>query len=91
MWTTHMQAVILAAGRGSRMTELLGNQIPKCLIPIGGNPLIFYPLKALAELGFRGKGLKKFDISCNKCTQSKSRRDQSNVQCVTYYVQQMFL
>jgi NDP-sugar pyrophosphorylase family protein len=51
-----MQVVILGAGRGSRMTELLGSTIPKCLIPIAGNPLIFYPMKSLVAsgLGFKG-------------------------------------
>lgn len=48
-------AVVLAGGRGSRMSQLLGTVIPKCLVPVAGNPLIFYPLKTLHSAGFTGK------------------------------------
>lgn len=51
-----IQGVVLAAGRGSRMTQLIGTSVPKCLVPVCGNPLIFYPLKSLEAAGFRGKG-----------------------------------
>lgn len=51
-----IQGVVLAAGRGSRMTQLIGTTIPKCLVPVCGNPLIYYPLKSLEAAGFRGKG-----------------------------------
>lgn len=45
-----MQALILAAGRGSR----LGNksaEIPKCLLEVGRRPIIEHQLKTLAEAG----------------------------------------
>lgn len=58
LWTNGLQVVVLAAGRGSRMTELIGSSVPKCLIPFAGNPLLFYPLKCLATNGFSGKGNK---------------------------------
>lgn len=45
------QAVLLAAGKGSRMTELTAGK-PKCLLPIGNHPMIWYPLKMLEESGF---------------------------------------
>lgn len=53
MSVAELQAVILAAGRGSRMTELVNPLLIKCLLPICGNPLIFYSLKFLSQSGFR--------------------------------------
>jgi len=52
-----IQGVVLAAGRGSRMTQLIGTSVPKCLVPVCGNPLIYYPLKSLEAGGFRGKDI----------------------------------
>lgn len=45
-----MQAVILAAGVGSRLGEETADK-PKCLIDIGGKPLIVHQLEALADHG----------------------------------------
>ena len=45
-----MQAVILAAGVGSRLQTLTGGK-PKCLAEIGGRPLILHQLEALADQG----------------------------------------
>ncbi|XP_022918324.1 translation initiation factor eIF2B subunit gamma [Onthophagus taurus] len=45
------QPVILAAGKGSRITELTENK-PKCLLPIGGKPMVWYPLIKLENSGF---------------------------------------
>jgi choline kinase len=45
-----MQAVILAAGVGSRLTALSGGT-PKCLVEIGGRPLIMHQLEMLADHG----------------------------------------
>ncbi|HEX2781759.1 MAG TPA: phosphocholine cytidylyltransferase family protein [Gemmatimonadaceae bacterium] len=45
-----MQAVILAAGVGSRLRSLSGGK-PKCLIEVGGKPLILHQLQALADHG----------------------------------------
>lgn len=45
-----MQAVILAAGFGSRLEKVSGG-LPKCLLPIGGRPLIEHQLEALADAG----------------------------------------
>jgi choline kinase len=44
------QAVILAAGRGSRLGER-GNERPKCLTPVAGRALIDWTLDALADCG----------------------------------------
>ena len=45
-----MQAVILAAGVGSRLGQQNDNK-PKCLLDIGGKPLIMHQLEALADNG----------------------------------------
>lgn len=48
------QAVVLAAGKGSRMTEITAGK-PKCLLPVGNKPLVWYPLFKLQQTGFTGK------------------------------------
>lgn len=45
-----MQAVILAAGSGSRLT-VISHGLPKCLIPVGEKPLIQHQLEALSDAG----------------------------------------
>ncbi|XP_067846189.1 translation initiation factor eIF-2B subunit gamma [Heptranchias perlo] len=45
------QAVLMAAGGGSRMMDLTSN-IPKPLLPVGNKPLIWYPLNLIERLGF---------------------------------------
>jgi len=45
-----VQGVILAAGVGSRLTALSGGT-PKCLVEIGGRPLIMHQLEMLADHG----------------------------------------
>ncbi|XP_043475000.1 translation initiation factor eIF-2B subunit gamma [Leptopilina heterotoma] len=45
------EAVVLAAGKGSRMMELTAGK-PKCLLPIGNYPMIWYPLRLLEKTGF---------------------------------------
>ncbi|KAG5325456.1 EI2BG factor, partial [Pseudoatta argentina] len=46
------QAIVLAGGKGSRMTELTAGQ-PKCLLPIANVPMIWYPLQILERSGFK--------------------------------------
>lgn len=48
------QAVVMAAGKGSRIPEMTATK-PKCLLPVGNKPMIYYPLKLLENAGFRGK------------------------------------
>jgi len=47
-----MKAMILAAGRGTRMAPLT-DTCPKPLIPLNGKPLIVHHLEKLAKAGFR--------------------------------------
>lgn len=46
-----MKAVVMAGGLGTRMRPLLAGPINKHLMPVGGQPLIFWPLKLLAASG----------------------------------------
>lgn len=48
------QAVVLAAGRGSRFPDLTEGR-PKCLLPVGPFPLVWYPLSMLQRHGFSGE------------------------------------
>ena len=47
-----MKAIILAAGRGSRMGNLT-DESPKCLLEIYGKPLIKHQIEAITEAGIR--------------------------------------
>jgi len=51
MVTAEIQAVVLAAGKGSRMLDVTGGGV-KCMIPLAGLPLLYYPLKMLENNGF---------------------------------------
>jgi len=42
--------VILAAGRGSRMDQL-STRLPKAVLPVLGEPIIYHQLRAMAKLG----------------------------------------
>lgn len=45
-----MKAIILAAGKGTRMGALTATT-PKCLLPVNGRPILDYQLSALAAAG----------------------------------------
>lgn len=48
------QAVVLAAGRGSRLPDV-GGSVTKCLLPVGPYPVLWYSLNILETFGFQGK------------------------------------
>ena len=50
----NMKAVILAAGRGSRLGKYTDDK-PKCLIEIGGETLLDRELRLLSELGIKAQ------------------------------------
>ncbi|XP_066993456.1 translation initiation factor eIF2B subunit gamma [Anabrus simplex] len=52
MVTCEFQAVVMAGGKGSRMTEITAGR-PKCLLPIGNQPMVWYPLRMLEQAGFQ--------------------------------------
>ena len=52
--TSDLQPIIMAAGKGTRMSELLSNQ-PKCLLQVGNKPMIQYPLEMLIKANFKCK------------------------------------
>src|SRR5512135_2371220 len=47
-----VKAILLAAGLGTRLRPLT-NTTPKCLVPIGGRPLLDYWIDRLVEAGVR--------------------------------------
>ena len=51
-----MKAIILAAGRGSRMGSLT-EDIPKCLVKLKGKPLIEWQIEALKKAGIEEIGI----------------------------------
>lgn len=58
MTSTDFQAIVLAGGRGSRLTELIESSehsTPKCLLPVVDKPMIYYPINALVQADFVGK------------------------------------
>lgn len=54
VWQMEFQAVVMAAGGGSRMTDLTSS-VPKPLLPVGNRPLLWYPLNLLERAGFEGE------------------------------------
>ena len=51
-----MRAIILAAGRGSRLGHL-GDDRPKCFVELDGKPLIEYQMAALRRGGVGEVGI----------------------------------
>ena len=46
-----MKAVILAAGKGTRMSPLT-EKVPKVLVEVNGKPFLHYVIKNLSKAGF---------------------------------------
>lgn len=66
-----MQAIILAAGRGSRLNDATADR-PKCLVELRGRPLLLHQMEALtagdagplgAVRGYRGDRLEAFGLT----------------------------
>ena len=53
MSSHQLTAVVMSAGKGSRICELTANT-PKCLVPVANKPIIYYPLEALIRADFNG-------------------------------------
>jgi choline kinase len=51
-----MKAVILAAGRGSRMKRLT-DECPKCLLELNGQPLLKWQIEAIRQAGIEEIGI----------------------------------
>lgn len=47
-----MKAVILAAGKGTRLEPLI-DDAPKCMLPLAGRPILEYVIKAAGKAGVR--------------------------------------
>jgi histidinol-phosphate phosphatase family protein len=45
------RAVLVAGGRGTRIRSLSGDLIPKALVPVAGEPIVFRQLRLLARYG----------------------------------------
>lgn len=45
-----MKAILLAAGRGTRISKRI-KEIPKCTLPVGGKPLIRYTAEMMVSIG----------------------------------------
>ncbi len=44
-----MEVIILAGGLGTRLRSAIGNEIPKCMAPVGDKPFLWYLLKYLCR------------------------------------------
>ena len=51
-----MKALILAAGYGKRLRPIT-NEIPKCMVEVGGVPLLINALNNLVEIGISEVGI----------------------------------
>ena len=47
------QAIVMAAGRGSHMTDIT-SYFTKALLPVANRPMIWYPINMLEKAGFKG-------------------------------------
>lgn len=73
------QAVLMAAGGGSRMTDLTAS-IPKPLLPVGNRPLLWYPLNLLERAGFEGEE-GRGGVSCSHRCQLSASHPRHTLSC----------
>nr|XP_006818161.1 PREDICTED: translation initiation factor eIF-2B subunit gamma-like [Saccoglossus kowalevskii] len=76
------QAVILAAGRGSRMLDLTSST-PKALLPIGNKPLIWYPVNLLERAGFEDAILICLESACTDIKNALAYNTKLNLDIVS--------
>lgn len=48
-----MKAIILAGGLGTRLRPVIGNDVPKCMAPVMGKPMINYTINKMKEQGIK--------------------------------------
>lgn len=68
-----MKAIILAAGRGSRLESLTSDK-PKCMVEFLGKPLLYWQIEALKRAGIKDIGIVRGYMS-----------EKINVEGVTYF------
>ncbi|XP_059471596.1 translation initiation factor eIF-2B subunit gamma [Neocloeon triangulifer] len=61
MYGKEFRVILLAAGSGSRMRDITNNK-PKCLLPVGNCPLIWFPLSLLEREGFQEVTIITLDV-----------------------------
>lgn len=74
--------MLMAAGGGSRMTDLTYNT-PKAMLPVGNKPLMWYPLNLLERVGFEGVS-SVFHQSTFAITATISNTPNTATNCLTY-------
>lgn len=71
-----MKVVLFCGGLGMRLREF-SDQIPKPLVPVGGQPIVWHIMKYYASfghtdfilcLGYKGDAIKQFFLEYNECT-----------------------
>ena len=56
-----MKAVILAAGRGTRI-DAVAHGLPKCLLSFGGNAILDYQIEGLLSAGVPDIGISTLEV-----------------------------
>ena len=55
-------AIVLAAGSGSRLKDVLPSGLPKCLLPVGNQPILSYVLTWLEQGGVKSRLINHKDL-----------------------------
>jgi glucose-1-phosphate cytidylyltransferase len=72
---TPLKVVLFCGGQGTRLREY-SDQIPKPLVPVGGQPILWHIMKYYAAfghrdfilcLGYKGEAIKRFFLDYNEC------------------------
>jgi D-glycero-alpha-D-manno-heptose 1-phosphate guanylyltransferase len=68
-----MEAIILAGGRGTRLSAVLPDGLPKALAPVAGRPFLHWMLERLTAQGF-GRVIVSVGWQADKIVQSVGQR-----------------